>query len=317
MNKYTNRVITNLSNGLKMPSIGLGTAADNKTYESVISAIKQGYRLIDTASGYLNEEEVGKALNYCFKENIVKREDLFICTKINGSEIEDPETALKRSLQKLNIDYLDLYLIHSPIGKVDSETRKLVKQTPLHKTWAKLEEAYDNKLIKSIGVSNFNLQLLLDLLSYARIKPTINQVEFHPYLQQKGLLDFCNLNEVEIMAYNPLCLGAYTKSVKDKAQKQYSLFDENIIKKLSEKYNKSPAQIVLNWHIYKGVIVIPKSSNEKRQLENISIFDFELSEDELKEIDSLEEGKRFITGEDKAWSADLLLFSWIITIYII
>lgn len=287
---------------MKILIIGLRTCADDTVYNSIISAIKNGYRLIDTASGYGNEEEIGKALTHCFKENIVKREDMFIITKLNGSESEDSLAAIKRSMTKLQIEYIDLYLVHSPLGKVDFKKKKIVKQIPLYKTWSTLEEAYNQKLIRSIGVSNFNIQLLLDLLSYAKIKPVVNEIEFHPYLQQPHLLKFCLEQEIQIIAYNSLVLGVYAKKIK-KDDKDYNLLEESIIKSLSEKYKKSPGQIILNWNLYKGVVIIPKSSNEKRQLENISLFDFEMEKSDLEAIDNLNENKRFLSGENSTWAA--------------
>jgi diketogulonate reductase-like aldo/keto reductase len=196
-----------LNNGIEMPLMGLGTYKLEDIKNSIKTAVKCGYRLFDTASLYDNELEVGLALNECIQEGLIKREEIFLVTKLWNDDHENPEGALKKSLQLLNMDYVDLYLIHWPMGEV--KDGKLIKQVPLHKTWAKLEECVNKGLTKTIGVSNFNVQLLLDLLSYANIKPVVNQVELHPYLTQEDLVDFCHRFEIRVAAYNPILRGSY------------------------------------------------------------------------------------------------------------
>lgn len=202
---YSQKKFTVFSDGNKIPRSGFGTSKLQGNIETLVKeAIKAGYRHIDTARAYLNEEQIGKALKEVISEGIVKREELFITTKIWNTEKEDVEGALKGSLERLGLDYVDLYLVHWPLGDTDAQTGKVKKQVPLHITWKALEAQVKAGRVKSIGVSNFNVQLLLDLLSYAEIKPACNQVEVHPYLTQEDLVKFCKKNDIEIVAYCPL-----------------------------------------------------------------------------------------------------------------
>jgi diketogulonate reductase-like aldo/keto reductase len=295
-----------LNNGMDLPLIGLGTYKLENVEETITNAIKLGYRLIDTAKLYFNEEEIGKAIKNCIDNGIVKREELFIISKLWNDDHEDPETALKESLKRLQLEYLDMYLIHWPIGK--TEDGKLIKQVPLHQLWAKLEECVNNDLIKSIGVSNFNVQLLLDLLSYAKIKPVYNQVELHPLLTQKDLVEFCQNFGIVVSAYNPILRGDYAKRNTSLFQK-YDLFKNEVILELVKKYNKEPAQIILNWHLKQNIVVIPKSNSQERQLQNLQSANFEMAEEDYKKIDDLNLDLRFNVSKEKDFSGGINIFA--------
>ncbi|WP_036381063.1 aldo/keto reductase [Muricauda sp. MAR_2010_75] len=269
MKKITNLQGTfELHNGVQMPYLGLGVYLSEDGRE-VINAVKDalnhGYRHIDTASFYHNENGVGTGI----KESDVDREDVFLVSKVWNSEqgYENTLKAFDESLKRLGTDYLDLYLIHWPKEEFSKET------------WKALEKLYKEKRIRAIGVSNFLQHHLEDLLTLAEIVPMVNQMEFHPYLVQQDLIDFCTEKGIQYEAWSPLMQG--------------NIFDLDIMKDLAAKYNKTIAQIVLRWDLQKGVVTIPKSSNKNRIIANADLFDFELSVEDVKLLDSLDRGKRF------------------------
>lgn len=236
--------------------------------EAVKSAIELGYRHIDTASFYGNEEGVGKAI----KESDIPREDLFITTKVWNDEqgYENTLEAFDRSLNKLGLDYIDLYLIHWPVpGKFTD-------------TWKALEKLYKDGKVKAIGVSNFLPHHLEELMKDAEITPMVNQIELHPELHQQQTREFCAANGIQVEAWSPLAKGKY--------------FDAPVLKELAEKYEKTPAQIILRWDFQNDIVAIPKSTNKDRQQQNADIFDFELTEEEIKRIDELNLDEKGRTG---------------------
>lgn len=201
---------------------------------------------------------------------------MFVATKCWPDEMGDPEAALKRSLQRLDLEYVDLYLIHWPAHFIFTDT-------PLHKIWPVFESLVDQGLAKSIGVSNFNLQLLGDLLTYARIKPVVNQIELNPFVVQKELVDFALSRGVVSVAYCPIARGA-------------GLAENETLKALSDKYAATPTQVALNWNLSRGVAVIPKSSNPERQKQNLEITHFKLTEEEIEQVNKLDRNERICTG---------------------
>lgn len=262
---------TTLHNGVKMPWFGLGVFKVEEGPElvnAVKSAIKNGYRSIDTAAIYGNEEGVGKGIQEGLKEAGISREQLFVTTKVWNSELgyESTLAAFETSLTKLGLEYLDLYLIHWPVeGKYKD-------------AWKAIETLYKQGRVKAIGVSNFQIHHLEDLLKDAQIKPMINQVEYHPKLTQKELQAFCKENGIQFEAWSPLMQG--------------QLLDNETLQEIAAKYNKSVAQIILRWDLQNEVVTIPKSTKEHRIIENANIFDFELTEEDMDRIDGLNENLR-------------------------
>lgn len=255
-----------LSNGNLIPAVGLGTfrIEDNKTAaETVRTAIENNYRHIDTAVIYGNEAGVGEGL----RESGVKRKDIFLTTKIWNEDLRSGriKEAFEKSLEKLGTDYVDLLLVHWPTGKYTEY-------------WAQFEELNKSGLAKNIGVSNFNIRMLKELLQSCNIKPAVNQVERHPYLTQKPLLDYCNENKIAVTAWSGFMVGELLKNSQ--------------ILKMADKYGKTAAQIILRWNFQNSVINIPKSVHKERMIENIDIYDFEIEADDLKFIDSLNKDQR-------------------------
>ncbi|MBQ0736099.1 aldo/keto reductase [Aquimarina celericrescens] len=256
-----------LHNGVHMPYLGLGVyQADNdqEVINAIHWALETGYRHIDTASIYRNEEGVGKAID----SSAIPREDIFVVSKVWNDDqgYENTLQAFDDSLKRLQLEYLDLYLIHWPVaGKyVD--------------TWKALEKLYKDKRIRAIGVSNFMQHHLEDLMEQTEMVPMVNQMEFHPYLVQQNLIDFCHQHKIQYEAWSPMMQG--------------KIFELPILDNLAKKYKKTVAQIVLRWDLQKGVITIPKSVKKERIKSNADLFDFELSEEDMKHIDSLDKNER-------------------------
>lgn len=262
---------TMLHNGVKMPWLGLGVFKVEEGQElinAVKTAIKHGYRSVDTAAIYGNEVGVGQGIREAVKETGIAREDLFITSKVWNSELGYASTiaAYEESLTKLGLDYLDLYLIHWPVAGKYKEA------------WRALETLYKEGRVKAIGVSNFQIHHLEDLMKDAEIKPMVNQVEYHPRLTQKELSGFCRKQDIQLEAWSPLMAG--------------QLLDNTDLQEIADKYGKSIAQVILRWDLQNGVITIPKSTKEHRIAENATVFDFELTADDMKRIDSLNQNHR-------------------------
>jgi diketogulonate reductase-like aldo/keto reductase len=262
-----------LSNGTEMPYFGLGVfevREGTETLNAIQCALETGYRHIDTATLYRNEKSVGDAI----LSSGIKREEIFITTKVWNSDqgYQNTMNAFQRSLNKLQTGYVDLYLVHWPVlGKYSD-------------TWKALEELYRQNLVHTIGVSNFNQHHLENLMSHADIMPMVNQMEFHPYLSQPKLRGFCSKNGIQYEAWAPLMRGQLTKVEE--------------LESITLKYGKTPAQIILRWDLQKDVITIPKSVHKERIISNADIFDFQLSDDDILLIDSLDRGERIGANPD-------------------
>lgn len=254
-----------LNNGIEMPGIGLGVfqVENDATAEIVKNAIEVGYRSIDTAAIYENEAGVGEGIKQALVSTGLNREDLFITSKVWNAGLSYDETvvAYEESLQKMGLDYLDLYLIHWPGINKYAES------------WRALEDLYTAGKIKAIGVCNFNISHLQDLLKSAHVTPVINQVEFHPRLQQVALRTFCKEHNIQLEAWAPLMQGG--------------LLEDPTVAKIAEKYGKSNTQVILRWDIQNGVVTIPKSVRKERMVQNADIFDFSLTDEELQVINDM------------------------------
>jgi len=253
-----------LNNGVEMPILGFGVFQVKDLEEcerSVVDAIQTGYRLIDTAQSYGNEEAVGKAI----KRSGVPREELFITTKlwIQSNGYEDTKKAFETSLKKLQLDYLDLYLIHQPFGDVYGE-------------WRAMQELYKEGRIRAIGVSNFQPDRLIDLIIHNEIVPAVNQIETHPFHQQIETQKFLQENKVQIESWGPFAEG------------KNNIFHNEVLASIGEKYNKSIAQVILRWLTQRDIVVIPKSVHKERMEENFNSLDFELSNDDMEAIKTLD-----------------------------
>jgi len=258
-----------LNNGLRIPQLGYGVwkIPDEEATLTVGQAIEAGYRLIDTAKVYRNERGVGQAI----ANSDVPRDDLFITTKLwNGDQgYENTLQAFDESLEKLELDYIDLYLIHWPTPKFDMYVE----------TYQAMEKLYKDGRVKSIGVCNFDIEHLERILNECEIKPAINQVECHPFLQQKELRTFCQKHDIQIESYSPLMNGT-------------RVLDENTIREIAEQYGKTPAQIILRWHLQSDLVTIPKTVTPSRMRENLDVFDFELNQTDMNKIAALDRNAR-------------------------
>lgn len=253
-----------LNNGVKMPMLGFGVCQidDLKECEEVVlNAIQEGYRLIDTAAIYGNEIAVGNAI----MRSHINREEFFITSKlwIDDNSYEGAKKAFQDSLKKLQLDYIDLYLIHRPIGDY-------------YGAYKALSELYKEGKIKAIGVSNFYIDQLMDLILFQEVKPVVNQIQCHPFQQRKEELHFLKENDIQLEAWSPFAVG------------QNHIFQNEILTMIAKKYDKSVAQIILRWHIQRGIVVIPKSVQRDRMKENMDIWNFQLSKEDMKLINQLD-----------------------------
>lgn len=268
------RSTTTLNNGVEMPWFGLGVfrAEEGGEVENAVTvALENGYRSIDTAAVYQNEKGVGNAI----RESTVRREEIFLTSKVWNSDQGYKSTlnAFQESLEKLQTDYLDLYLIHWPKGKLSIET------------WKAMEEIYEKKKIRAIGISNFLVHHLEEFLPECNVIPAVNQVEFHPELIQPDLLRYCQSKTIQLEAWSPIMKGRVTEIP--------------VMQALAAKYGKTPVQIVLRWDIQKKVVTIPKSVTPERIISNADIFDFELNDEDMAKIDRLNKNERIGFHPDK------------------
>jgi len=257
-----------LNNQIKMPIFGLGTwlLKGKSVYNAVLWALDSGYSLIDTASFYGNESAIGDAL----KDTKMEREEIFITTKVWNTEqgYENTLEAFKNSLQRLKLDYIDLYLMHWPVSDLRNET------------WRALEKIYEEGGVRAIGVSNFTIRHLNELLESSNSVPTVNQIEFSPFLYQKDLMEYCQSKNIAVEAYTPLTRGRK--------------FKNKVVVNLSQKWGKTPAQILIRWGLQHNIIEIPKTGSKEHLIENADVFDFNLDNDDMSRLDNLNENYRVV-----------------------
>ncbi|XP_057868593.1 aldo-keto reductase family 4 member C11 [Cryptomeria japonica] len=302
-----------LNTGAKIPLIGLGTTAVDQNEEvikaAVTTALQVGYRHFDTASSYNSERPLGEALHMAFHNGLVNREDVFVTTKLWSNQHDDPVTAIKNSLKNLQIDYVDLYLIHLPVrfrkevpmsAFLDRKPTELGTDVnpyygpqedyflplDMKSTWNGMEQCLEMGLTKAIGVSNFSSKKIEDLLSHAKIPPAVDQVEMHPQWQQKKLRDYCSKHNIHVSAWSPM--GAPNTSWGSNL-----VMDDPLVHEISQKYGKTRAQVMLRWGVEQGVSVLPKSYNKDRIFSNFQIFDWSLTPEGHDKIGMLKQAKLF------------------------
>ncbi|MTW87006.1 aldo/keto reductase [Virgibacillus dakarensis] len=255
-----------LNNGTQIPQLGFGVykVRAEQTYDTVAHALELGYRHIDTASFYGNEEGVGRAI----RESGIPREELFVTTKVWNDDHGFDRTlrAFEKSLARLGLDYVDLYLIHWPVPDLFTET------------WKALEKLYHDNVTKAIGVSNFLDHHLKTLAATQEVNPAVDQIELHPKLQQKDTVDYCREQGIAVESWSPLARAKY--------------LDDPLLVRLGEKYKKSPVQLIIRWHLQHDFVVIPKSTNKDRQRQNMTVFDFNIDQHDMTLLDQLDEGLR-------------------------
>ncbi len=291
-----------LNTGAQIPVIGLGTwqSEPGKVGTAVEYALPIGYRHIDCAAVYGNEKEIGAALTNVFSKNVIKRPEVFVTSKLWNTHHAGPDVAVacKQTLHDLQLDYLDLYLVHwgiatpKELGSEPVDETGVVVQAPIptQETWQAMEQLVQDGLIKAIGVANFTAPMLVDLLTYARIKPAVNQIELHPYNSQQKLVDYCQYKNIAVTAYSPLGRPGQVHGHGD----QGHIVDDLVVKGIAGAHHKSPAQVLLRWGIQRNTIVIPKSVTPANIKSNFEIFDFELPSEEMKQLGNLDRRHRFV-----------------------
>ncbi|KAF2841412.1 Aldo/keto reductase [Patellaria atrata CBS 101060] len=303
-----------LASGYEMPIVGFGLwkVGAETCADTVYNAIKAGYRLFDGAYDYANEKEAGEGIRRAIDEGLVKREDLFVTSKIwnNYHAAEHAEKMAKSQLETWNIGYLDLFLIHFPVSLefVDPKDSKFpgwwlpdgslaaTAKVPISETWKVLESLVDAKLVRSIGVSNFQSQLLFNTINEARHPVSVLQIEHHPYLTQPGLVLGAQENGVQVTAYSSFGAQSFLElpeAFRGRAKGLQMLLEHETTKGIAGKLGKTPAQVLLRWSTQRGIAVIPKSNNPERLAQNLAVTDFDLAEDDIKALSSLDKGLRF------------------------
>jgi len=293
------------ANGDQMPILGLGTwkSTPGEVYKAVKEALRIGYRHIDCAPIYGNEAEVGQALADSFKEGVTSRDQLWITSKLwnNSHAPENLQPSLEKTLSDLQIDSLDLYLIHWPVVLrkevlFHESVNDLIAldDLPIIKTWSVMEEMVDKGLCNHIGVSNFSVAKLKGLLTDGNLKPEMNQIELHPYLQQPAMLEFCKSNGIHLTGYAPL--GSADRPERLKVEDEPILLEEPAITTIAERHGITPAQLVLSWAIHRRTAVIPKSVNPGRLKQNLSAAEVSLAQDDMPEMAGLDRHRRYVSG---------------------
>ena len=292
-----------LSNGMVIPLMGMGTSRiideiklgdviikENNIRDVIYNSIKDGVRLIDTAFKYENEEKVGEGINQALEDGLCKREDLIIIGKVWIHFRNDPEKALKETLKKLKLNYIDVYMDHWPTGEDLREKKEIEKDDlgkferfSIYDFWPKMENLIDKGLARSLGVSNYNVQCLCNLLTFCRIRPVMNEVEYHLFYIQNQLKYFCDKENIALISYYPIP-GRIGERLVINEHPELNIFKDQLIISLSKKYEKTPGQIILNWHYCQGVIPIPSTSRIDRMKENLDSLNFKLDDEDIEKL---------------------------------
>lgn len=303
-----------LRSGTQLPAVGLGLwkIDPQHTASSVVDAIKAGYRHLDGACDYGNEPEAGQGVRQAIEQKLCTREQLWVTSKLWNTyhRTEHVRQAAERSLKDWGLDYFDLYLIHFPIplayvpfdqryppgwffdpSPPEGSPRMVPDLVSIAETWRAMEDLVDRGLVRHIGISNFGSSLIRDLLSYARIRPEVLQIESHPYLTQSKLLRYCQQEQIAVTAFSPLGAGSYVPL--NMATEAQSVLKESVVAQIAQRHSRTSAQVVLRWGVQRGTSVIPKTSRRERLSENIALFDFVLSEVEMEQIGQLDRHQRF------------------------
>lgn len=293
-----------LNTGARMPRLGLGTwkSEPSEVGNAVEYALfEAGYKHIDCAAVYANEKEVGSAFKKVFESGKVKRDEVFVTGKLwnTAHKRGDVRGACEATLSDLGLEYLDLYLMHWGIAtppndipgarQLDEHGNQILEKISVQETWEAMESLVNAGLVKAIGVANFGVPMIIDVLSYAKIKPAVVQVELHPYLQQSRLVEFCQYRDIAVTAYSPL--GSPGNAV---AKGKPNLVEDSVVKSIAKECGKTPAQILIRFGVQRNLIVIPKSVKFERILENAHVFDFVLSDEHMKHLQGLERNLRFV-----------------------
>jgi alcohol dehydrogenase (NADP+) len=293
------------ANGDTMPMLGLGTwkSAPGEVYDAVKTALQAGYRHVDCAPIYGNEAEVGRALQESFDDGVVDRDDVWVTSKLwNDSHApEDVRPALEATLDDLNLDVLDLYLIHWPVAhkkgvEMPQSPDELLSldERPIRETWAAMQELVDAGLVRHIGVSNFSVPKLRSLIDAADHPPEMNQIELHPYLQQSEMLDFCDEAGVHLTAYSPL--GSSDRPEAMKIENEPSLMSDPTVHDIADRYDASPAQVLISWALHRGTVVIPKSVTPAHIKDNLAAAELALTDADMDALAELDRGFRYVNG---------------------